>query len=784
MPPNKCNKEPTCIGVFTSGGDSQGMNAAVRAVVRLGIASGAKVFLIKEGYQGMVDGGEHIVEASWHSVSGIMQLGGTVIGSARCKDFRERKGRLKAAYNLVTRGITKICAIGGDGSLTGANLFREEWTSLLQQLLENKQITQEQAERNSHLNIVGLVGSIDNDFCGTDMTIGADSALHRIMDCVDAITTTAHSHQRAFVLEVMGRHCGYLALAAGLACGADWIFIPEQPPEDNWEAAMCSKLANARAWGSRMNVVIVSEGAIDRKCRPITSQQVKNVICERLDLDTRITVLGHVQRGGAPSAFDRLLATRMGAEAAISLLEATPETPACVISLDGNNAVRLPLMECVNKTRQVQAALDSGDFTAAANLRGRTFLGNKDIYDKLGAMTKHTKDNIPAHIKQLPYSIAILNVGAPAAGMNAAVRAATRSLIFNGFKVLAVQNGFEGFAKNEIRELQWDDVNFFVGSGGSILGTRRTLPSKCGFEKLACVMKKRKIHGLMIIGGFEAFHAGTELADARENHPNFCVPMVVIPATLSNNVPGSDLSIGADTALNCVCESADRMKMSASATKRRVFVVETMGGYCGYLATLSGLASGADAAYIYEENFTCSDLMKNIAHLRGKMSGSIQRGLVLRSENANRNYSADFITRLYGEEANGVFDCRLNVLGHIQQGGSASPFDRNYATKCAAKASFWIKETITKYAKCGEVFCAEDDTACLLGMRGRNMKFQSLKKLKDEADFELRLPKEQWWMSMRPLLRLMAQYTDAGALYKSSVIQKSSEESLSEDMTA
>lgn len=757
------------IGVFTSGGDSQGMNAAVRAVVRLGIASGAKVYLIKEGYQGMVDGGENIVEATWQCVSGIMQMGGTVIGSARCKDFRERAGRLKAAFNLINRDISNICAIGGDGSLTGANLFREEWSELVQELVDSKQITKEQAQQSSHLNIVGLVGSIDNDFCGTDMTIGADSALHRIMECVDAITTTAHSHQRAFVLEVMGRHCGYLALATGLACGADWIFIPEQPPEDNWEAAMCHKLANARAWGSRMNVVIVSEGAIDRQCRPITSQRVKNVIVDKLDLDTRITVLGHVQRGGAPSAFDRLLGTRMGAEAAVTLLNATKETPACVISLDGNNPVRLPLMECVNKTRRVQAALDSGDFETAANLRGRTFLANKEIYDKLGAMTKSLNNSDPDSVKQLPHTIGIMNVGAPAAGMNAAVRAAVRTLIFSGLSVVAIQNGFEGLAKNEISEMKWNSVNFWVGSSGSLLGTRRTLPSKAGMKEIAEVMRKRKIHGLVIVGGFEAFHAGVELDEARSQHEEFRVPIVVIPATLSNNVPGSDLSIGADTALNCVCDSCDRMKMSASATKRRVFVVETMGGHCGYLATLSGLAGGADAAYIFEEKFNLDDLQKNIKHLRGKMSGTVQRGLVLCCENANKNYTADFISRLYDEEAGDVFDCRTNILGHIQQGGAASPFDRNYATKCAAKASFWMKEQIVKYGKDGKLKCSSDDTACLLGMRGRHMKFQPLKALKEEADFKYRLPKSQWWMKMRPLLRLMANYQDAVAAYQSTV---------------
>ena len=159
--------------------NKKGMNAAVRAVVRFGLYLGCKVFFIREGYQGMVDGGKNIEEASWASVSGIIHLGGTIIGSARCKDFREREGRLKAAVNLVKRGITNLVVIGGDGSLTGANKFRSEWSELLTTLKETGQITEEESNKYAHLNVVGMVGSIDNDFCGTDMTIGTDSALHR-----------------------------------------------------------------------------------------------------------------------------------------------------------------------------------------------------------------------------------------------------------------------------------------------------------------------------------------------------------------------------------------------------------------------------------------------------------------------------------------------------------------------------------------------------------------------------------------------------------------------------
>ena len=274
-----------------------------------------------------------------------------MIGSARCLDFRERPGRLQAAKNLIDRGITNLVVIGGDGSLTGANRFRQEWASLVKELTDTEKITSHQSEVCSHLNIVGMVGSIDNDFCGTDMTIGTDSALHRIIEAVDAIKPTALSHQRTFIMEVMGRHCGYLALVAGIVSEADWVFVPEWPPEDEWKEKLCKKLEIERDAGQRLNIIIVSEGAIDRQGNPITADMVKKVVVDRLNQDTRVTVLGHVQRGGAPSAFDRILGCRMGAEAVLALMDATPCTPAAVVSLDGNAAIRVPLMDCVQKTQ-------------------------------------------------------------------------------------------------------------------------------------------------------------------------------------------------------------------------------------------------------------------------------------------------------------------------------------------------------------------------------------------------------------------------------------------------
>ncbi|XP_029313200.1 ATP-dependent 6-phosphofructokinase, platelet type isoform X10 [Cottoperca gobio] len=739
------------IAVLTSGGDAQGMNAAVRAVVRMGLYVGAKVYFIHEGYQGMVDGGENIKEATWESVSSMLQVGGTVIGSARCKEFRSHEGRLKAAHNLVLQGITNLCVIGGDGSLTGANLFKEEWSGLLTELVEQDLIEADAVQKYSALHIVGMVGSIDNDFCGTDMTIGTDSALHRIIEVVDAIMTTAQSHQRTFVLEVMGRHCGYLALVSALACGADWVLIPEMPPEDGWEDKMCQKLSANRAGMKRLNIIIVAEGAIDHSNKPITTDYIKNLVVKCLGFDTRVTILGHVQRGGTPSAFDRILASRMGVEAVLALLETTANTPACVVSLCGNQSVRLPLMECVQMTQEVQRAMDGKRFEEAVKLRGRSFENNLKTYKLLAHRKPETE------LPTSNFNVAVLNVGAPAAGMNAAVRSAVRVGISEGHKMFAVSDGFEGFYKGQIKEIKWADVGGWTGQGGSLLGTKRTLPAK-HVEKIAEQMRENNINALLIVGGFEAFLSLLELITARGKYDEFCVPMVMVPATVSNNVPGSDLSVGADTALNAITTTCDRIKQSASGTKRRVFIIETMGGYCGYLASVGGLAAGADAAYIYEEPFDIKDLQANVEHLTEKMKTSIQRGLVLRNENCNENYTTDFIYQLYSEEGRGVFDSRKNVLGHMQQGGAPSPFDRNFGTKISAKAMQWVTKKLVESFRQGRVFANTEDSCCLLGMRRRALVFQPVVQLKGETDFVHRIPKEQWWLKLRPLMKILAKY--------------------------
>ena len=379
-----------CLGVLTSGGDAPGMNAALRSVVRTALELGADVYAIYEGYQGIIDGGDRIQRMYWNDVGGILHQGGTIIGSARCAAFRTQAGRRLAVQNLLRHGIDALVVIGGDGSLTGAAKLRNEWSEHLADLMAAGLITSEIADHHRFLQIAGIVGSIDNDMFGTDMTIGADTALHRITDAIDAITSTAASHQRAFVVEVMGRHCGYLALMGALASGADFALIPENPPQgDDWEDQMCEILREGRKIGRRDSIVVVAEGAVDRKGTPLTCHYIKQVLEDKMEEDVRITVLGHVQRGGAPTAHDRIMSTLIGEAAAKVVLQTKTELEPQIVGIKNNRIHLSPLMECVGANQEVQQAIQALDFEKAYRLRGHGFHASFEILRTLVRARPH-----------------------------------------------------------------------------------------------------------------------------------------------------------------------------------------------------------------------------------------------------------------------------------------------------------------------------------------------------------------------------------------------------------
>ncbi|KAF5608732.1 6-phosphofructokinase [Fusarium subglutinans] len=753
------------IAVMTSGGDSPGMNAAVRAVVRMSLHMGCDAYCVYEGYEGLVQGGDFIRQMQWNDVRGYLSEGGTLIGTARCMAFYERPGRLTAAKNMVLSGIDALIICGGDGSLTGADKFRAEWPSLLEELVSKGELSTEQIAPYKHLNIVGLVGSIDNDLTGTDATIGCYSALARICEMVDYVEATASSHSRAFVVEVMGRHCGWLALMAGVATGADFVFIPERPREHDWQEDMKVVVRRHRNLGKRKTIVIVAEGARDKDGNKIGAEEIKDILADKseggLALDTRITTLGHVQRGGTAVAYDRMLATLQGVEAVKAVLEATPETETPFIAINENKIVRKPLMQAVAETKELAKAVDAKDFEKAMSLRDAEFA------DQWGSYMLTT--NVMVDDSKLPEKdrmrIGFINVGAPAGGMNAAVRAAVAYCLSKGHEPLAIHNGFAGFARHHddkpigaVRPFDWLEVDSWASKGGSEIGTNRELPGESGMELIANLIEEHHFDALFLVGGFEAFHSVSQMRKARKEYPSLCIPMVILPATISNNVPGTEYSLGSDTCLNELVNYCDKIKQSASATRRRVFVIETQGGRSGYIATLAGLDVGASAVYIPEEGISLEMLNSDVNHLKEvfkKDKGQSRAGrLILVNEKSSKVYNAKLIADIIREEAHDRFESRESIPGHVQQGGVPSPMDRCRAVRLAIKCI----QHLEGFGRNAHNHVKKDPkSASVIGIQGSEVVFNAMEELEEHGtDWPNRRPATTHWLGLSEVVDMLA----------------------------
>ena len=312
-------KTVTRIGILSSGGDSPGMNAAIRAVVRTGIYHGLEVYGIMRGYSGMVE--DDIIKMESRSVANIIQRGGTILKTARCKEFFEPEGRRKAYENLKKRDINGLIILGGDGSFRGAQIFSNEYD----------------------IPCIGLPGTIDKDIAGTDFTIGFDTAVNTAVQAIDKIRDTADAHDRLFVIEVMGRDAGYIALHSGIATGAENILIPERKTD------MTDILASLEEKEKRkklVNLIVVAEGDGFGG-----ATEVAKIIKEKLpNLEIRVAILGHIQRGGSPTCMDRLLASRMGYHAVECLIEGRHNV---FVGIVNNKMHYIPLDEAVKKKQGI-----------------------------------------------------------------------------------------------------------------------------------------------------------------------------------------------------------------------------------------------------------------------------------------------------------------------------------------------------------------------------------------------------------------------------------------------
>jgi 6-phosphofructokinase 1 len=312
------DKKVTKVGVLTSGGDSPGMNAAIRAVVRAGIYQGLQVYGIMRGYEGMIQ--NDISKMESRSVANIIQRGGTILKTGRCQEFMEFEGRKKAYNNLKKHGINGLVIIGGDGSFRGAQVFSNEFD----------------------IPCIGVPGTIDKDIAGTDFTIGFDTAVNTAVEAIDKIRDTMDAHDRLFVIEVMGRDSGYIALHSGIATGAENIIIPEK--QTDIEGIITALMEKGRRQ-KLVNLIVVAEGKFGG------ANEVAKVMRERLpEQEVRVCVLGHIQRGGAPSCFDRLIASRMGYSAIECLVEGRFNV---FVGIVNNRMHYIPLNEAVKKKQRI-----------------------------------------------------------------------------------------------------------------------------------------------------------------------------------------------------------------------------------------------------------------------------------------------------------------------------------------------------------------------------------------------------------------------------------------------
>lgn len=310
------------IAVLTSGGDAPGMNAAVRAVVRYGIAKGGTTHGVIKGYSGLLEGQIHAMDAS--SVANIIQRGGTILKTDRCPDFHKKSVRKKAAEILRSKGIDALVVIGGDGSFTGAHLLEKE----------------------TGFPTIGIPGTIDNDIAGTEDTIGFDTAVNTAVDAIDRIRDTASSHDRTFLVEVMGRSCGWIAVETGIGGGAETIIVPEKK---DTIASICSTIERGVRRGKSSSIIVVTEGNTPGG---MTSELAKDL--KRRGYHARVAILGHTQRGGAPTAHDRLLASALGATAAGLVLGGISN---CMVGVQNGRIVHVPFSKVIGQKKQMSLDL-------------------------------------------------------------------------------------------------------------------------------------------------------------------------------------------------------------------------------------------------------------------------------------------------------------------------------------------------------------------------------------------------------------------------------------------
>jgi len=527
---------------------------------------------------------------------------------------------------------------------------------------------------------------------------------------------------------------------AAVAGGADYVFTPEDPAGPGWQDDLAEHLRLGREAGRRESIVLVAEGAHDRDGNELSTQLIADTIQERTGEDARVTILGHVQRGGTPSAYDRWMSTLLGYAAVQEILESTAEDEPVILGVRRNRITRVPLMKAVHDTRAVKDLIAAGDYAAAQASRGSSFSSMVGINQILSTPPQLTPEPTGESKR-----VAILHAGGLAPGMNTAARVAVRLGIARGWTMLGVEGSWSGLADDRVRELSWSDVEGWAFKGGAELGTKRDIPPVEQFYALGRAIERNEIDALLVIGGMNAYLGVHSITSEKDRYPAFQIPILLIPASIDNNLPGCELAIGTDTAINNATWAIDRIKESAAASKR-CFIAETMGRRCGYLTLMSALSSGAEYMYINEE----SPSLEQIAADAERMVASFKSGrrlfLTLLNESASQYYDREFLADVFNAESEGIYDVRHQALGHMQQGGSPSPYDRLLATRLVARA---FEQLVDQFER-------GDRGAYYIGQVGAAMEARPVKNMFDDLDLVNRRPFHQWWLDLVPVQRIVS----------------------------
>lgn len=665
-------KETKKIAILTGGGDAPGMNAAIKGVVRSALNKGWEVYGIRDAYLGMVNGGESIFPLDWIDVSWNYKDGGTFLGSARYTalkgDSREAiMLREKALLNLKALGITGLVVIGGDGSLTGAH-------SLYRTLADDNHICKELDSM--VLSIVGLPGSIDNDIPFTDMSIGVDTTLNTIVESIDRLRDTAESHKRVIIVEVMGRRRGYLAVVSGLATGADRVFVREQTMSRNEINNLLTVLKDGFAHGQRSGIIVRSEGA------DFSTSFLKETVEVLLKpaREVRETVLGHLQRGGTPTAFERTLAVRMGIRA-VSILDKVISEP-MFMGISANFMKAVPLEDVV-KTLNTDSFQDE----LSPNTQ-KAFRLSQKLEEPPEAAPKGS-------------SIAILTDGNNVSGMNMAIRAVGRLAINEGIEIKGIKGGFEGLKKGaeSLIKLEWSmlEMKGILRRAGTLLGVSsdETLYDKADFKNIKTSLGNLDIGGLIVIGNGRTYRLADMLArDAS-------IPVVGIPADLNCNIPGTDLVVGMDSALNDMLTWIDKSAEAAHANKR-VLILHIKGEYCECSIKTAALAGGVEEIIINDMG-SSDDEKSRFRDMARKRIANIKRIIDLGkgfavilffSKNPeNADESMEFIMKAI-TDAGIIMKTTAAVIETAYGGITPTVFDRVLAKRFGEKALSALRKKI------------------------------------------------------------------------------------------